>query len=215
MKPDLVRPAVSREGLARAWWRVLVLFVAVSVLLEGVVWVTAPLPLGLGYFTIQSNLLVLAAALPLARDPWHDGPVWRVVRLDSLLGITVTGLVFAVVLAPYYHPTGLSWWTNIGLHYVSPVLTLMGWALWGPWSRITWSTVARAMLWPAAWVLWTLVHGAATGWYPYGFLDVGQLGLAVALRNVGVIVLMAFGFLLVYRVIDRRRAHGTPVGGGG
>ncbi|MEU0468248.1 hypothetical protein ABZ215_29960 [Amycolatopsis sp. NPDC006131] len=45
------------------------------------------------YFTIESNLLVLAAALVLVWRTTFDGPVWRVVRLDALLGILITGLV--------------------------------------------------------------------------------------------------------------------------
>jgi hypothetical protein len=52
------------------------------------------------FFTIESNLIVLAAALALVRRPHRDGAVWRVVRLDSLLGIVITDLVFAIVLAP-------------------------------------------------------------------------------------------------------------------
>ncbi|WP_324277199.1 hypothetical protein [Blastococcus brunescens] len=65
-------------------------------------------------FTMRSNLLVLAAVLPLVRGPDHDGPVWRVVRLASLLGITITGLVYVAVLAPLYDPRGIDSWTNAG-----------------------------------------------------------------------------------------------------
>ena len=32
----------------------------------------------LAYFTVQSNILVLACTLPLARDPPYDGRLWRV-----------------------------------------------------------------------------------------------------------------------------------------
>jgi hypothetical protein len=39
------------------------------------------------YFTIQSNILVLIAATSLAANPIRDGRLWRVVRLDALLGI--------------------------------------------------------------------------------------------------------------------------------
>jgi hypothetical protein len=155
------------------------------------------------YFTIQSNLLVLAAALPLARRPGHDGRWWRVVRLASLLGITVTGLVYVVVLAPLYDPQGIDAWTNAGLHYLSPVLVVVGWILLGPRPRITGAVVGRALVWPVAWIGWTLVHGAATGWYPYDFLDVGTLGYAVALRNQAFVVVLALGVLLLFWFVDR------------
>ena len=158
----------------------------------------------LGYFTIQSNVFVLALAATLARHPDRDGDRWRVVRLDALLGITITGLVYAVVLAPTMHPGGLGWWSNAGLHYVSPVATLVLWLLVGPRPRITGATVAWALVWPVLWIGCTLAHGAVSGWYPYAFLDVGDLGYAVALRNLGFVVLLAVLFLLAFRAVDRR-----------
>jgi hypothetical protein len=43
------------------------------------------------YFTIESNLIVLAAAVTLIRDPQRDGRLWRVLRLDALLGWVLFG----------------------------------------------------------------------------------------------------------------------------
>ncbi len=36
------------------------------------------------YFTIQSNLLIGGVSLALALDPRRDGPLFRVLRLDTL-----------------------------------------------------------------------------------------------------------------------------------
>ena len=163
------------------------------------------------FFTIQSNALVLALAVTLARDPDRDGERWRVLRLDALLGITVTGLVFAVVLAPTLDPAGVGWWTNAGLHYVAPVATLVLWLVFGPRPRITGSTVARALVWPLLWAGYTLAHGAVSGWYPYPFLDVGELGHAAALRNLAVVTALALLFLLAFRAADRRLPATNPV----
>jgi hypothetical protein len=163
------------------------------------------------YFTIQSNVLVLALAVTLARAPDRDGDRWRVLRLDALLGITITGLVYAVVLAPTLHPEGLGWWTNAGLHYVSPVATLALWLFAGPRPRVAGATVARALAWPVLWIGYTLAHGAVSGWYPYPFLDVSDLGYAVALRNLGFVVLLALLFLLAFRTVDRRLPATAPV----
>ncbi len=57
-------------------------------------------------------------------------------------------------------------------------------------------------------------EGLARAWWR-GLVLVAAVSVLLEGVDVGVIVLMAFGFLLVYRVVDRRRAHGTPVGGGG
>jgi hypothetical protein len=156
----------------------------------------------LSYFTMQSNLLVLAAALPLIRDPHHDGPVWRVVRLASLLGITITALVFLLILAPTYHPEGIGRFTNVGLHYLSPILAIGGWLLFGPWGPVSRAAVVPVLAWPLLWTVWTFIHGAATGWYPYDFLNVDALGYPAALRNVAIITAIAVALLYAFRVAD-------------
>jgi hypothetical protein len=51
------------------------------------------------FFTIWSNILVTTIAGLLSRDPSRRGPVFTVLHLDSLVMITVTGLVYAVILA--------------------------------------------------------------------------------------------------------------------
>jgi hypothetical protein len=214
----VIETRADRSLMARTWWAVLFVVVAASLSVEFVLTLTDPADEATGvttrvirffsYFTIQSNLLVLAAVLPLVRDAGHDGRGWRVVRLASLLGITVTGLVYAVVLAPIYDPQGLHAWTNTGEHYISPVLTVVGWLLLGPRPRITGAVVGWALLWPVAWIGYTLAHGAVSGWYPYDFLDVSALGYALALRNLAFVVLLALGFLLVFWLLDRRLPAG-------
>ena len=218
------RPPGARRRAAAVCWALLAVVVALSVLTEfgrtlagagddGASGVTRVVRF-LSYFTVQSNVLVLALAVTLARAPDRDGDRWRVLRLDALLGITITGLVFAVVLAPTLHPEGLGWWTNAGLHYVAPVATLALWLALGPRPRVAGRTVGLALVWPLLWIGCTLAHGAVSGWYPYPFLDVAALGYAVALRNLGVVVLVALVFLLVFRALDRRLPATAPVSGG-
>ncbi|GAB2990174.1 Pr6Pr family membrane protein [Saccharothrix stipae] len=163
------------------------------------------------YFTIQSNLFVLFVAVTLAVDPARDGRGWRVARLDALLGITITGIVFALVLAPLVHHVGVSWWVNLGFHQLSPVLAVLGWLLFGPRPRVDRATVAKALLiWPVFWILYTFVHGALTGWYPYPFLDVTAIGFGTALRNA-LFVLVAAGILAwIMQIVDKIPGGARP-----
>jgi hypothetical protein len=156
------------------------------------------------YFTIQSNLLVLAAAASLVLRPGRDGRLWRVLRLDALLGIIITGLVYATVLAGTTHPTGAGWWSNLGFHYIAPWWALLGWLLFGPRPRLDGRTLAWAFVWPALWIGYTLVHGAATGWYPYGFCDVTQIGYPATLRNLAFVVVLALLFAAALRLLETR-----------
>jgi hypothetical protein len=90
----------------------------------------------LSYFTIESNLLVLALAVSLAWNPVRDGRLWRVLHVDALLGIIITGLVFATVLAGQVRHHGVGSWLNAGFHYFAPAWAVAGWLLFGPRPRL-------------------------------------------------------------------------------
>jgi hypothetical protein len=165
----------------------------------------------LSYFTIQSNILVAVTAAGLAVRPVRRGRLFVVLRLDAILGITVTGVVYATLLAPLHDPHGLVAFTNAGLHYVAPIMTVLGWLVFGPRPRLGEDVLLLALIWPALYVGYTLIHGAASGWYPYPFIDVARIGYPTALRNgLGVIVLLA-GLATLLRVGDRR-LPATPRG---
>ena len=166
------------------------------------------------YFTIQSNLLVAIGAWTLVAAAQRDGRGWRVLRLAGLTGITVTALVHAVLLRPLLDLEGASWLADTLLHLVVPLLAVASWALAGPRPRTDMRSGALAMLWPVAWLAWTLVVGAVSGWYPYPFLDVGEEGaVAVALTSV-VITLLILGVMTLIGWLDRRLpAPAAPSGG--
>jgi hypothetical protein len=157
------------------------------------------------FFTIQSNLLVLVAAITLVINPLRDGRVWRILRLDALLGIVITGLVFDLVLIRYVHPSGWQLVATIGFHYIAPWATLLGWLLLGPRPRIDRATIAWALVWPIAWTVYTFVRGAIINWYPYPFIDVHDVGYAVALRNTAFVFILAVALIAAFSLIDRRR----------
>lgn len=141
------------------------------------------------YFTIQSNLLVAVAAATLFRNPERDGSVWRVVRIDAVLGITLTGLVHFLLLRPILDLEGMNALADTGLHLVVPAMALAGWLLFGPRPRLTAVTVLWSLLWPVAWLIYALSVGAITGWYPYPFLDVGLRGYGPVLVICGAVTI--------------------------
>jgi hypothetical protein len=143
------------------------------------------------YFTVDSNLLCALSCATLVLDPNKDGRVWRVLRLNALVGITVTGLIYVSLLRPIVHLTGVPKLTDIGMHYVAPIAVVLGWLLFGPRPRLDSATLLASLIFPALYVLYTVAHGAVSHWYPYPFVDVDALGYPVVLRNgVGVCVLL-------------------------
>lgn len=154
------------------------------------------------YFTIQSNLLIAIAAILLTVKPDRDGAVFRVLRIAGLFGITVTLVVYQLLLSHLANFTGVAAASNIGLHYVVPALAILGWLLFGPRRLVTWRALFLAMLWPLAFVLLTIVQGMVTGFYPYPFVNVEVLGFArAALNGLGImLLLLAVG--ACYQVLD-------------
>jgi hypothetical protein len=155
------------------------------------------------YFTIESNLLIGGVSLALAMDPRRDGPVFRVLRLDALLCIAVTGVVYNTVLRGVVELTGAGLVSNTMLHVLAPVFAVVIWLWAGPRPRVTVRTVWWSIVYPIAWLVYTFVRGAATGWYPYPFLDVNVLGYPGALTNAALVAVvfltLAWGALWVDR----------------
>lgn len=212
---------------SRIWHGVLAVVVAAALLLQlvltatggqdvnsGAAGTSVPLATRLvrlfSYFTVQSNILILAGLIMLAIHPLRDDRFWRVLRLDGLLGIVITGLVFALVLSKQVHPVGLAAVANAGLHYIAPWASLAGWLLFGPRPRIDVRTIALAFVWPVAWIVYTFVHGALSHWYPYPFLDVGQLGFGVVLRNTAFVVVLAAVLIAALKLLERLPVVGAP-----
>lgn len=157
------------------------------------------------YFTIQSNILVAVIAWTLVARRNTDRTWWRVVRLDAVAGITVTGLVVWLILAPWMKENGFTLHgadllADRLLHVVVPLVAVIGWIAFGPRRQVTLRDLLLTLIWPLAWIGYTLIHGGITDWYPYPFVDVTVHGYGPVLLNclgIAVLLLIVIGVLLV------------------
>lgn len=159
------------------------------------------------YFTILSNVVVAIVLTMLIARPSvfgrqdATGAVWRALRLDSVLMITITGLVYNLLLAE----AGKSGWdllSNTLLHWVVPLLTPIVWIIAGPRGLITLRTIGLAMVLPLLWAGFAVVRGLTVGAYPYPFLDIEANGLPSVLAFVSVILVVAVVLGLVLMAVD-------------
>lgn len=156
------------------------------------------------FFTIDSNIVVLVTSMLLVVAPLRGGFWWEALRLNALVAITVTGAVYAVLLAPSIHLDGWALTTMIGLHVVSPIGFVGAWLVLGPRPRFRGATIPAAFVLPVVWIAVTFIRGAIVDWYPYPFLDVGSIGLPRAIANAALIVLAAAVLAVLYRLVDAR-----------
>lgn len=157
------------------------------------------------FFTIDSNLLVAGTSLVVALGVARGG-LFRVLWLDALVGIIVTGIVYQVALAGLYDLHGLPLFADTMLHKVTPILFVLGWLFAGPRGALTWRTVWWSLLYPLIWLGFTLPRGALTGFYPYPFVDAGALGYGQVAVNCVFIGLFFTALAAGALLYDRRLA---------
>jgi hypothetical protein len=162
------------------------------------------------YFTIQSNIAVAWVTYLLARGRDGDTAFFRVLRLDAVLAIAVTGVVHWFLLRPILDLDGASYWADKLLHVVVPLLAVVGWLAFGPRGRVTRADVLPSLVWPVAYLLLILATGPVFDWYPYPFIDVAEHGLGIVLLNsLGITVLfLAIAYGLVWA--DQRLPGAKP-----
>lgn len=164
------------------------------------------------YFTVVSNILVAVVMAMLWRNPARSGALFRILRMDALIMITVTGLVYWAVLAGGVQLQGLEYVTNTVEHTLVPIATILVFLLFGPRGQFRVSTVFAALVLPIAWALLTLVRGATIAAYPYGFINVAQYGYGSVLVNIVAVavlgIVVGFVFLGLDRLLSRAQRAG-------
>ena len=172
------------------------------------------------YFTIQSNVIGIAVFLVGAlrwRGPATPG--WDLVRGASALNLTVTYVVFALLLSNTDVDVALPW-VNTVVHTVFPLAVIADWLIDPPATPISWARSLRWLAYPLLWLAYTMIRGALASWYPYPFLDPANGGYGTVALYV--VAILAFGLVvmaalrLVGNALQARRlipaATGTPGG---
>ena len=128
------------------------------------------------FFTIQSNLLAIAALTITGARALRGRPSEPVLlRALATFCMTTTGIVYVTLLRGLEDSLQTPVpWINAVLHYVMPVVVFLDWVLDRPRPPLPFSRALVVLVYPIAWVVYSLVRGAVVDWYPYPFLDVGR-----------------------------------------
>ncbi|NJC23749.1 hypothetical protein BJ994_002825 [Arthrobacter pigmenti] len=169
------------------------------------------------YFTILSNIIAslvfIISAVRLARN-YQTNDVDVAIRGGSVVYMVFVGVVFNTLLRDV-ELGGLLPWINTVHHMVMPLAVLVDWIVWPPRSRIRLRTVFVWMIFPVAYVLYSLIRGAVVGFYPYPFLDPTVQGYGgVALYCAALVVAFAVLALLVRWIANRVQHAGAVTAGG-
>jgi len=165
------------------------------------------------YFTILSTMLAIvvlvAGGVYALKDPVDPVP-YTIARLSVVTYAVVTAVVYNVLLRGIPDEGFVvSPWPGEIMHVWIPIVLLVDWLFSPGRPALRWTALRYVVIFPLAWLAFTLVRGAVTAWYPYPFLEPESGWLSVTIYIVGIsafIIGIASAGIAYSRLASRRGA---------
>jgi len=205
-----------RRAAAAIAWFAIVLQYCLTVTKPGAPFIEATIRY-FSYFTILTNILVaLALTLPWLAPQSRAGQFFDrpSVRTAILAYIIIVAVIYHYLLAKLWNPQGWELVADTIEHVVTPALYVIDWMLFVPKGTVRWKSAFIWLRFPLAYAVYSLIHGAVMGFYPYPFINVSNLGYDRVLLNMGVLVLVFLGLGLALIGIDRRMGRSNQQAAG-
>jgi len=157
----------------------------------------------LSYFTILTNSIV---AIYFCRIGYKEilEKLPSKVSFDTLTAITVyitiVGLVYQVMLRHTWNPIGLQKIVDELLHSINPLLVIVFWFLSLKNNILSYKSISRWLLYPLLYLIYVLIRGFFSGFFPYPFLDITAIGFPNVIQNSVIITVL---FLIIAAVFIR------------
>lgn len=163
------------------------------------------------YFTIISNLLIaLMTGAQLFAPDSKIGLMTSTAMAQTALAvyITITGLVYHLLLADTWNPTGISKVSDELLHTVTPILYVVLWWVGVRGKVLRFRQTVPMLLVPLLFLAYWLVRGPLIGQYPYFFMDINEFGAIQVGLNMFGLCLLFWIVAVVYWALNR---YSTPL----
>lgn len=151
------------------------------------------------FFTVLSNIFAasLLIYLGFTKKPSQKT---EVIRGAVTLYMLMTGVIFAFLLASLegVRLTATPW-DNVVLHYIMPIVVVGDWFLHPPKKRLSARVVALWVVFPIAYVIYTLIRGSIVSWYPYPFFNPNLTSYVQVLATSAIIAVFVIGAAFVIR----------------
>lgn len=163
-----------------------------------------------GFFTIDTNILVALCFTFIGLG--SKSVIGRFFSKPTTITaitvyITIVGLVYNVILRSMWDPQGLQKLVDELLHSVIPILFILFWFVFARTEEIKWKNAIQWLIYPIIYMIYALIHGAITNWYPYPFVDVNELGYNRSLINamivLGIIFLLSLALIGTGKIMNK------------
>ena len=157
----------------------------------------------LAFFTILTNLLVaVMLTLSLLAPSTRAGRFFA--RAETITGITaniiLVALVYNALLLHLNTQQGWRFVTDLLLHFIVPILTVVYWWAAVRTAPIRWTGAIAWAGYLIAYFFYAVARGFFTGFYPYYFINVPQQGLLAVVMNALGVLAAFFSIIAVLMV---------------
>ena len=170
----------------------IVALIAWSTIITQLVITTESLSNFFSYFTILSNILVaLCVTFLFLPVTTAAGRFFKKTSVQTAIAlyIFIVALVYNAVLRWLFDFKGLQCVVDNFLHVVVPLLFVLYWYFFTPKENLTWKDGLLWLIFPSLYLVYSMIRGSITHWYPYPFLNVEILGLGKVAMNVAFMIL--------------------------
>lgn len=146
------------------------------------------------FFTILSNAIVMVIMALIAAGRTVSA---RLVKA-MVISIVIVGIVYHLLLAHLVDFVGLAYWADHGVHTLVPGLSLLWWLFLTSKPAFQWSDLGLWVVWPIVYCCYILIRASFSGFYPYPFLNLPELGWnGLAVSIAGLLVSFVFIGLII------------------
>jgi hypothetical protein len=151
------------------------------------------------FFTILTNAVVMVLMLWifLGRNlstRWIKATV---------VAIAMVGIIYHFLLAHLVEFEGLAFWADHGVHTAVPALSVIWWIFLAPKPRLHLSDLVIWVVWPLLYCAYILVRANFSGFYPYPFLNLPELGWSGLAISIGGLLASFVTIGLLMTIIGR------------
>ncbi len=154
------------------------------------------------YFTLLTNAMVAVCCTILLISPnSSQGRFFARTGTATAIAvyITIVALIYNLVLRKLAQFEGLQKILNEVQHVIVPVLFVLYWCVFVNKNSLRWKSFLPWLWYPFIYLLFVLIRGSFSDFYPYPFINIGGIGLRQTLTNAAIMgvlfVLMSLAFI--------------------
>jgi hypothetical protein len=156
------------------------------------------------FFTVETSIIAIVLLLVggvLALGVVFDPIGYTTLRMCLLAYEVVTSVVYNVMLRGLPDEGFVaSAWPGEIMHVWIPIFLVLDWLFSPGRPALGWTGLRIVVIFPIAWLAYTMVRGAVTGWYPYPFLEpsTGVVSVLAYVLGITVFVLTLASLAIAY-----------------